>query len=57
VVLLTVCAYLAWISLAGLVLNALVQIWWADAFAALCLIPFIIKEAKEAFEGRPCECG
>jgi divalent metal cation (Fe/Co/Zn/Cd) transporter len=52
-----VCAYLAWIALAGLLLNALVQIWWADAFAALCLIPFIIKEAKEAFEGRPCECG
>jgi divalent metal cation (Fe/Co/Zn/Cd) transporter len=52
----SVCAYLAWIALAGLLLNALVQIWWADAFAALCLIPFIIKEAKEAFEGRACEC-
>jgi divalent metal cation (Fe/Co/Zn/Cd) transporter len=53
----SVCAYLAWIALAGLLLNAFAHIWWADALAALCLIPFIVKEAKEAFEGRTCQCG
>lgn len=52
----SVCAYLAWIALAGLLLNAFAHIWWADALAALCLIPFIVKEAKEAFEGRACQC-
>ncbi len=49
-----VCAYLAWIALAGLLLNAFTPLWWADALAALCLIPLVLKEAKEAFEGRGC---
>jgi divalent metal cation (Fe/Co/Zn/Cd) transporter len=53
----SVCAYLAWIALAGLLLNAFAHLRWADALAALCLIPFVVKEAKEAFEGRTCECG
>ena len=51
-----VCAYLAWIALAGLLLNAFARLWWADALAALCLIPIVLKEAKEAFEGHGCEC-
>lgn len=52
----SVCAYLAWIALAGLLLNAIAHIWWADPVAALCLIPFIGKEAREAFEGHRCQC-
>jgi len=52
----SVCAYLAWIALAGLLLNAFAHVFWADPLAALCLLPFILKEAKEAFEGRSCEC-
>lgn len=52
----SVCAYLAWIALAGLLLNAFAHVWWADAAAALSLIPFVIKEAKEVFEGRTCQC-
>lgn len=52
----SVCAYLAWIALAGLLLNAVAHIWWADPVAALCLIPFIGKEAREAFEGHRCQC-
>lgn len=52
----SICAYLAWIALAGLLLNAVAHIWWADPLAALCLMPLVIKEAKEAFEGRKCEC-
>jgi len=51
----SICAYLAWIALAGLLLNAFAHAWWADPLAALCLIPLVIKEAKEAFEGRRCE--
>ena len=52
----SVCAYLAWIALAGLLLNAFAHLWWADAAAALCLVPFVLKEAREAFEGRTCRC-
>ena len=52
----SICAYLAWIALAGLLLNAVAHVWWADPLAALCLIPLVIKEAKEALEGRKCEC-
>ena len=51
----SICAYLASIALAGLLLNAVANVWWADAVAALCLIPLVIKEEKEAFEGRRCE--
>jgi len=50
----SICAYLACIALAGLLLNAVAHIWWADPAAALCLIPLVIKEAKEAFEGHAC---
>ncbi len=34
----------------GLVFNALFGWWWADPLSALLLIPFLIKEGKEALE-------
>ncbi len=52
----SLCAYLSWIALAGLLLNAVAHTAWADATAALGLLPFVIKEAKEALEGRACSC-
>jgi divalent metal cation (Fe/Co/Zn/Cd) transporter len=52
----SICAYLAWIALAGLLLNAVAHASWADPVAALCLLPIIIKEAKESFHGRSCDC-
>ncbi|SRR6266851_415739 len=52
----SLCAYLSWIALAGLLLNAVAHTAWADPIAALGLLPFVIKEAKEAFEGRACSC-
>jgi divalent metal cation (Fe/Co/Zn/Cd) transporter len=33
----------------GLGFNALLGWWWADPVAALALIPFLLKEAREAF--------
>lgn len=36
--------------LVGLGLNALFGWWWADPVTALLLIPFLIKEGREAFE-------
>jgi divalent metal cation (Fe/Co/Zn/Cd) transporter len=52
----SLCAYLSWIALAGLLLNALAHTAWADPIAALGLLPFVINEAKEAFEERTCSC-
>jgi divalent metal cation (Fe/Co/Zn/Cd) transporter len=51
-----VCGYMAWIALAGLSVNAAWGIKWADPLAALCLIPFILREGWEAVRGKACEC-
>ena len=50
------CGYLAWIALAGLAVNAIWGIAWADPVAGLSLTPFIIREAWESIRGKPCEC-
>ena len=47
-----VCGYMAWIALAGLSVNAVWGIKWADPAAALCLTPFILREGWEAVEGQ-----
>jgi divalent metal cation (Fe/Co/Zn/Cd) transporter len=52
-----VCAYLAWIALAGRGLNALFHLQWADPAAALALIPFVLYEARDAWRGHGCACG
>jgi divalent metal cation (Fe/Co/Zn/Cd) transporter len=52
----SLCAYLSWIALAGLFLNAVAHLTWADPVAALGLLPIVIKEAKQAFEGSTCSC-
>jgi divalent metal cation (Fe/Co/Zn/Cd) transporter len=51
-----VCGYMAWIALVGLSVNAAWGIKWADPLAALCLAPFILREAWEAVRGKPCGC-
>ena len=49
-----VCGYLALIALAGLVVNAVWKVSWADAVAALGLLPLIAREGWEAWKGKPC---
>lgn len=49
-----VCGYLALIALAGLVVNAIWRMSWADPVAGLGLLPFIIREGWEAMKGKPC---
>jgi divalent metal cation (Fe/Co/Zn/Cd) transporter len=49
-----ICAYLSAILLVGLLLNALFGWWWADAIAALCMLPMIYREGIEAVHGRSC---
>jgi divalent metal cation (Fe/Co/Zn/Cd) transporter len=50
----SMCAYLAWIALGGLVVNTVFKISWADPSAALLLLPIILREASEAMEGKSC---
>ena len=50
------CAYLSLVALAGLVVNAVWHISWADPVAALALIPLILFEAKATFRGQACGC-
>ena len=49
-----VCGYLALIALAGLAVNAVWKVSWADPVAALALLPLILREGWEAWKGRPC---
>jgi divalent metal cation (Fe/Co/Zn/Cd) transporter len=49
-----VCGYLALIALAGLVVNAVWKVGWADPIAALALLPLIVHEGWEARKGKPC---
>ena len=50
------CGYLSLIALAGLVVNAVWHLRWADPAAALVVVPLILREGWEAVRGRPCEC-
>jgi divalent metal cation (Fe/Co/Zn/Cd) transporter len=52
------CAYMAWIALAGLLVNAIFGIGWADPVAALALIPLIVREGWMAVQSSKlgCEC-
>ena len=50
------CAYQAAIVLAGLLLYRLFGWWWADAVAALILVPLMVYEGWSALQGQPCGC-
>jgi divalent metal cation (Fe/Co/Zn/Cd) transporter len=50
----SMCAYLAWIALGGLLLNAVFKVSWADPSAALLLLPIVLREGWEAMQGKSC---
>ena len=45
------CWYLSVVTLAGLVLNAVFGLWWADPVAALGIVVLLVKEGVEALRG------
>ena len=51
------CAYLAAVTLAGLLVFALWHIRWVDTVAALAAIPVLIIEGRRAWRGEACGCG
>jgi divalent metal cation (Fe/Co/Zn/Cd) transporter len=46
--------YLSAILLGGMLLNALLGLWWADPVAALVMVPIIAREGVEALRWRAC---
>src|SRR5262249_42193594 len=48
------CAYLSAVLLGGLLLNAAFGLWWADAVAALIMVPIIAREGIDGLRGRAC---
>jgi divalent metal cation (Fe/Co/Zn/Cd) transporter len=51
------CTYLSAILLGGLLLNAVLGWWWADAVAGLVMVPIIAKEGVDSIRGKGCaEC-
>ncbi len=50
------CAYLAGVTLAGLVVSAVWQVRWVDTVAALVAVPLLIVEGRRAWRGEGCAC-
>ena len=50
------CAYLAAITLAGLLIRSTFGIRWLDPIAALAAVPILIVEARRARKGQVCGC-
>jgi divalent metal cation (Fe/Co/Zn/Cd) transporter len=50
------CAYLAGVTLAGLVVYAVWQIRWVDTVAALMAVPLLLVEGRRAWRGEGCAC-
>lgn len=48
------CAALSPTLLLGLAASAWPGWWWADPMAARVMVPFILREAREAWEGEEC---
>jgi divalent metal cation (Fe/Co/Zn/Cd) transporter len=49
------CTYLSAILLAGLVLNALFGLWWADPVAGVIMVPIIMREGVAGLQGKACD--
>ncbi len=48
------CSYLSLCLVLGLAANAALGWWWADPAAALFMVPWLIREGKEGWEGEGC---
>jgi len=52
----SLCAYLSFIALAGVALNAAFGWWWADPVAALAMVPIIVVEGIAGVRGNVDDC-
>jgi divalent metal cation (Fe/Co/Zn/Cd) transporter len=49
------CTYLSGILLAGLLLNAVFGLWWADPVAGVVMVPIVAKEGIAGLHGKACD--
>jgi divalent metal cation (Fe/Co/Zn/Cd) transporter len=50
------CGYLSLIVVVGLVTQAILGAWWVDGVSALVFVPFLVREAREAWASEDA-CG
>jgi divalent metal cation (Fe/Co/Zn/Cd) transporter len=50
------CSYLSFTLLVGVTANAALGWWWADPVAALLMVPWLVREGREGWEGETCGC-
>ncbi len=50
------CAYLAAVTLAGLVIYAVWRVAWVDTLAALAAVPILLVEGRRTWRGEGCGC-
>lgn len=50
----TACWWLSVAALVGVGLNGLLGWWWADPIAAIVIAAFIVREGREAWQGKAC---
>ncbi len=50
------CAYLAAAVLVGLLGNTLFGLWWLDPGAAFAVAALALKEGRESWQGKGCDC-
>jgi divalent metal cation (Fe/Co/Zn/Cd) transporter len=48
------CGYLSAVVVIGLLAQLFVGVWWIDPVSALVLVPFLWREAREAWTGDDC---
>lgn len=48
------CGWLSAVVVVGLAAQWVFDVWWVDSVSALVLVPFLVKEAREAWEGEDC---
>ena len=50
----TACWWLSVAALVGVGLNGLLGWWWADPVAALVIATLVVREGREAWNGKAC---
>jgi divalent metal cation (Fe/Co/Zn/Cd) transporter len=48
------CGYLSFAVVVGLLAQLTVGAWWIDGVTSLVIVGFLVKEAREAWEGEDC---
>jgi hypothetical protein len=48
------CGWLSFVVVVGLLANRALAAWWIDAVTSLAIVWFVIREAREAWNGEEC---